>query len=263
MSGMKTISKSCIRCQSPFETNANRQAYCAACSPYRGRKSVCEFCGKDFQIKPATSGRFCSRSCGYANRTEPEMRKRACAYCENMFKPIRSSQQFCSQNCYRQTIRKPQSTCKICGKEIAGHHRNQITCSKKCAGKLRRVPRGKCARCGRPIAFTQNRLPKYCSAECRDLPIGSKKISSAGYVLLKIGRTDGADSKGYMQEHRYIMEQKLGRPLEKHERVHHKDGDRSNNDPSNLELWKVKKKDPAGVRADDYHCPGCRCFEQL
>jgi hypothetical protein len=32
------------------------------------------------------------------------------------------------------------------------------------------------------------------------------------------------------------MEVKLGRFLGRHERVHHKDGDRTNNDPSNLEL---------------------------
>lgn len=64
-------------------------------------------------------------------------------------------------------------------------------------------------------------------------------------------------------EHRLVMEQTLGRTLEKHERVHHKDGNRSNNDPANLELWKVKtKKDPPGVRASDYHCAGCRCGEQ-
>jgi hypothetical protein len=58
------------------------------------------------------------------------------------------------------------------------------------------------------------------------------------------------------------MEQTLGRILEPHERVHHKNGNRSDNQVDNLELWKVTKKDPAGVRAADYHCAGCRCFEK-
>lgn len=35
------------------------------------------------------------------------------------------------------------------------------------------------------------------------------------------------------------MEAILGRPLMKGENVHHKDGDRTNNEPSNLELWSV------------------------
>jgi len=64
---------------------------------------------------------------------------------------------------------------------------------------------------------------------------------------------------GYLLEHRFVMEQKLGRFLEPHERVHHKNGKRNDNRLANLELWKVKSKDPAGVRASDYHCPGCRC----
>lgn len=36
--------------------------------------------------------------------------------------------------------------------------------------------------------------------------------------------------------HRVVMEQTLGRPLAKGEIVHHKDGNKLNNDPSNLEV---------------------------
>ena len=39
-------------------------------------------------------------------------------------------------------------------------------------------------------------------------------------------------------EHRYVMEQKLGRKLKPGEEVHHIDGNKMNNDPENLESYK-------------------------
>jgi hypothetical protein len=43
--------------------------------------------------------------------------------------------------------------------------------------------------------------------------------------------------RGHIRIHRYVMAQALGRRLLADETVHHRDGDRSNNALSNLELW--------------------------
>lgn len=40
----------------------------------------------------------------------------------------------------------------------------------------------------------------------------------------------------YIAEHRYVLEQKIGRLLEKHEIAHHKNGDKKDNRKANLEL---------------------------
>ena len=63
-----------------------------------------------------------------------------------------------------------------------------------------------------------------------------RKINSNGYIKLWKPENPMADKRGEVYEHRFIMSQILGRPLQKWEHVHHKDNNRANNSPENLEL---------------------------
>lgn len=47
---------------------------------------------------------------------------------------------------------------------------------------------------------------------------------------------DDDDKPHVVSYPRILMEEKLGRPLEPYEDVHHKDNDKANNDPKNLEV---------------------------
>lgn len=64
-----------------------------------------------------------------------------------------------------------------------------------------------------------------------------RTISSGGYrYCVTDPPHPHANARGYYAEHRVIVENALGRLLEPHEHVHHKDEDKTNNDLANLEV---------------------------
>lgn len=147
--------------------------------------------------------------------------------------PKTATQKYCSVECKVAGSRKPREIthCLTCGKEltlIAGK-RDRKFCSRSCAltgGSRREITR----------------------ADTGDVARGP-----SGYNLVKVGKDYiGAYRNGWALEHRVVMEKLLDRPLLKNERVHHRNGERSDNRIENLELWLVpNRKDPAGQRVDD------------
>jgi DNA-binding CsgD family transcriptional regulator len=73
---------------------------------------------------------------------------------------------------------------------------------------------------------------------------GGRHRNDDGYFLVRVDPEDPLAvmrmDRGYVLEHRLVMARHLGRPLESHETVHHKNGRRDDNRIENLELRRGK-----------------------
>ena len=92
---------------------------------------------------------------------------------------------------------------------------------------------------------------------------GGRHVNTQGYAAVWMAPDDPLSAmrprSGYVLEHRLVIARQLGRPLKKHENVHHINGVRDDNRPENLELWSTKQ--PKGQRVDARHCATCCCTE--
>lgn len=106
----------------------------------------------------------------------------------------------------------------------------------------------RCLKCD--IEFTngiKNYHKKFCSPQCsnsynakpgKDNPHwnGGKQTTGNGYVSMWMPSHPNADKRGRILEHRYIMEQYLGRYLKRNEFIDHINGIRDDNRIENLRL---------------------------
>jgi hypothetical protein len=112
--------------------------------------------------------------------------------------------------------------CAFCGKEFnADPHRikrnkGRICCSKKCSYSLRIGPNH----------------PSWK---------GGRQTDRLGYVRVYCPDHPFTNNRGYVQEHRLIVEKKIGRYLNPSEIVHHIDGNPGNNHPDNLVIVTSKR----------------------
>lgn len=91
---------------------------------------------------------------------------------------------------------------------------------------------------GTPLGGTKIRAKK-----------GSGHLSKDGYRYLFSLTHPNRNKHGKILEHVMVMAECLGRPLRKGETVHHKNGIKHDNTPSNLEVWSTFQ--PCGQRVTD------------
>jgi hypothetical protein len=154
--------------------------------------------------------------------------------------------------------------CIVCEKEFVGQidkiHKAKY-CSRKCyyAGRWgeSRKETALCLQCGKKFTKYISNNKKFCCLECqykwRSLNmIGPKSPHYKGKILYGNSQKyyaitspyhPYADNKGYMYEHRLVIEKHIGRFLLPDEVVHHKNGDTKDNRIENLELLAKKDHD--------------------
>lgn len=160
------------------------------------------------------------------------------------------------KECRRCLIRKPvedfyllpssgdglRSYCKVCTKAVtrAAVAKRECRCI-DCDVLLTTANAIRCQPCYAAMAVRENH-PNWK---------GGRSVAKDGYVVISgnVGHPRARGSANNVSEHTLVMESIIGRHLLPHETAHHKNGQRDDNRPENLELWSTHQ--PPGQRVSD------------
>ena len=165
---------------------------------------TCLQCGGAFTVDfPSRPTRFCSRPCARAaERSAPVVK--ACAFCGGTFSVAfrMRAQRFCSYRCKADSQRgtRPHNYARV------SHH---------------------CPICRRTFLASPSQKRVTCSKACFDA-LQTRPDGQRYRTMTVAGRR--------VYVHRWVMEQVLGRRLERREQVHHLNGNKHDNRLQNLQV---------------------------
>lgn len=172
------------------------------------------------------------------------METKNCPVCESSFEAYRKGPKFCSPECKQQAKKKITKDCPHCGDAFETFPSiDKKYCSPACRSgfskqRLDKIRGGVCEVCGDDfVAKRSDGNPRFCSYACRGIWSRKPVVIRRGYRALYMPSYEGRTNKqGYVMEHRYVVEQNLGRLLNDDEVVHHKNEIRSDNRLENLQV---------------------------
>lgn len=197
----------------------------------------CLECGKIGETYPSQSRKFCSMACAGKYHARPGMPTKprrgktlACGTCgAEVYRPEsgipKSGQVFCSVGCHNayQGRNAHERQCEVCGGTFrlatsALRYQPGRFCSKECEGRSRMKRVQDREHNGRPAVEDNH-----------------------GYIRIYQPDHPKAMNGGWMFEHRWLVEQQLGRFLSSDEHVHHVNGMKNDNRLENLQLLSAQE----------------------
>jgi hypothetical protein len=165
------------------------------------------------------------------------MKTLKCKQCGNMFLTYKKLSVVCSRICYSQYrsrvyrgknhsmwkggVCSQKKICDICRKKFIGH-KTRVVCSPKCMGLWQ---------------------TKYGTKRGKNNGMWNNGTVNGVYILISQPKHPNSNKGGYIAEHRYVMEQKIGRYLKNDEQVHHINLNKHDNRIENLQLMSKEEHD--------------------
>jgi hypothetical protein len=195
----------------------------------------CLTCGITFEVPPTSKRRFCSVACQpretHSTRARPSVTVE-CATCGSEFQ----------KKPWEVEKRQRQGWALYCSVAC----RDAAKMGRRGEQRVERIAR-QCPACGTTFFRRPSDKPQtYCSMACADTvkrgrpPQRYKRlVTRDGYVSVYVPpaeRPPGQEKTARHMEHRYVMFKALGRWPDRHETVHHINGDKTDNRIENLQL---------------------------